>query len=78
MIQTLQATESHARTLDEFLVQSYQSPDVLPQTLEEFVVWEPNDGFKYEWNDGEIICSAAPVLPEFEIRVDELLTLPKV
>lgn len=28
----------------------------LPRTLEEFMEWEqPNDGFKYEWNDGEII-----------------------
>jgi Uma2 family endonuclease len=26
-----------------------------PRTLEEFLVWEPNDGFKYEWNDGELI-----------------------
>jgi Uma2 family endonuclease len=28
---------------------------VLPRTLEEFQDWEPNDGFKYEWNDGELI-----------------------
>jgi hypothetical protein len=27
----------------------------LPQTLAEFMVWEPNDGYKYEWNDGELI-----------------------
>ena len=27
----------------------------LPQTLEEFMRWEPNDGFKHEWNDGELI-----------------------
>ena len=27
----------------------------VPQTLEEFLVWEPNDGYKYEWNDGEVI-----------------------
>jgi len=28
----------------------------LPTTLIEFIEWEqPNDGFKYEWNDGEII-----------------------
>lgn len=27
----------------------------LPRTLAEFEVWEPNDGFKYEWNDGELI-----------------------
>lgn len=27
----------------------------IPKTLEEFFNWEPNDGFKYEWNDGELI-----------------------
>jgi Uma2 family endonuclease len=27
----------------------------LPTTLEEFVAWEPEDGFKYEWNDGDLI-----------------------
>lgn len=28
----------------------------IPKTLEEFSIWEqPEDGFKYEWNDGEII-----------------------
>ncbi|MFN8345926.1 MAG: Uma2 family endonuclease [Spirosomataceae bacterium] len=26
-----------------------------PATLEEFERWEPNDGYKYEWNDGELI-----------------------
>lgn len=31
------------------------SGPILPQTLEAFIDWEPNDGFKYEWNDGEII-----------------------
>ena len=30
-------------------------PAVLPQTLNEFLTWEPVDGFKYEWHDGEII-----------------------
>ncbi len=32
-----------------------QTSETLPRSLEEFIVWEPNDGFKYEWNDGEII-----------------------
>ena len=27
----------------------------VPHTLEEFIRWQPNDGFKYEWNDGELI-----------------------
>lgn len=27
----------------------------VPKTLAEFMIWEPNDGFKYEWNDGELI-----------------------
>jgi Uma2 family endonuclease len=27
----------------------------VPQTLDEFIKWEPNDGIKYEWNNGELI-----------------------
>jgi Uma2 family endonuclease len=27
----------------------------IPKTLDEFINWEPNDGYKYEWNDGELI-----------------------
>jgi Uma2 family endonuclease len=27
----------------------------LPENLEQFLQWEPNDGYKYEWNDGELI-----------------------
>jgi hypothetical protein len=27
----------------------------LPENIEKFLQWEPNDGFKYEWNKGEII-----------------------
>ena len=26
-----------------------------PQTFDEFLNWEPLDGYKYEWNDGELI-----------------------
>lgn len=33
------------------------SAPVRPQTLEDFLAWEPLDGFKYEWNDGEVIQS---------------------
>jgi Uma2 family endonuclease len=31
------------------------NPVVLPTTLDEFLRFEPNDGHKYEWNDGELI-----------------------
>ena len=28
----------------------------IPKTLAEFMIWDqPEDGFKYEWNDGELI-----------------------
>lgn len=37
------------------MVQTEKTTETLPRTLEEFIDWEPNDGFKYEWNDGEII-----------------------
>ena len=28
---------------------------IFPQTLNDFINWEPVDDFKYEWNDGELI-----------------------
>ncbi|MPR33829.1 Uma2 family endonuclease [Salmonirosea aquatica] len=34
---------------------SQTTTETLPQSLETFLDWEPNDGFKYEWDDGEII-----------------------
>ena len=37
------------------MIQTSQNVNQLPRTLEEFLVWEPNDGYKYEWNDGELI-----------------------
>ncbi len=40
------------------VIDSGTPPEViaaLPRTLAEFQIWEPNDGFKYEWNDGELI-----------------------
>lgn len=37
------------------MIQTSQAVNQLPRTLEEFLVWEPNDGYKYEWNDGELI-----------------------
>lgn len=30
-------------------------PAALPATFQEFLRFEPTDGFKYEWNDGELI-----------------------
>jgi hypothetical protein len=27
----------------------------MPRTLAEFLDWEPEDGYKYEWIDGELI-----------------------
>lgn len=41
----------------------------LPQTLAEFMDWEPNDGFKYEWNDGELIRFIGMKKKEYYIPV---------
>jgi Uma2 family endonuclease len=30
-------------------------PNILPKTFAEFEQWQPADGYKYEWNDGEVI-----------------------
>ncbi len=37
------------------MIQTTQTTDQLPRTMAEFADWEPNDGYKYEWNDGELI-----------------------
>lgn len=37
------------------MIHTSQNIAQLPRTLAEFIEWEPNDGHKYEWNDGEII-----------------------
>ncbi len=37
------------------MIQTILTTDQLPRTMAEFADWEPNDGYKYEWNDGELI-----------------------
>jgi Uma2 family endonuclease len=37
------------------MIAEQPSVQALPTTLAEFMVWEPTDGYKYEWNDGELI-----------------------
>ncbi len=37
------------------MIHTAQPIDQLPRTMAEFADWEPNDGFKYEWNNGELI-----------------------
>ena len=37
------------------MIRSQQNITEPPRTFDEFLLWEPNDGFKYEWNDGELI-----------------------
>lgn len=56
------------------MIQTSQTIEMLPRTLEEFINWEPNDGFKYEWNDGEIIKFTGMQKEQFYIY-DTLLGL---
>ena len=37
------------------MINRQQNINESPRTFEDFLNWEPNDGFKYEWNDGELI-----------------------
>lgn len=37
------------------MLQTHSQINALPTTFEEFLRFEPADGFKYEWNDGELI-----------------------
>ncbi len=43
----------------------------LPRTLAEFMVWEPNDGYKYEWNDGELIKFSG--MNKKQVRIYDIL-----
>ncbi len=50
------------------MIQTSQTvTEILPQSLEAFLDWEPNDGFKYEWNDGEIITFTGMKKEQFYI-----------
>lgn len=46
---------------------------VLPTTFEEFLRFEPTDGFKYEWNDGELIKSSS--MKRKHLRIIQALNL---
>ncbi|WP_223834188.1 Uma2 family endonuclease [Spirosoma profusum] len=41
------------------MLETTYQPMVIPTTFEEFLRFEPTDGFKYEWNDGELIRFAS-------------------
>ena len=45
----------------------------LPTTFDQFLRFEPNDGFKYEWNDGELIKSSG--LKRKHLRIIQALNL---
>ena len=37
------------------MIQTTKTDTQFPRTLAEFVDWEPTDGFKYEWNNWELV-----------------------
>ena len=45
----------------------------LPTTFEEFLRFEPTDGFKYEWIDGELIKSSG--IKRKHLRIIQALNL---
>lgn len=46
---------------------------VLPTTFDEFLRFEPTDGFKYEWSDGELIQSSG--MKRRHLRIIQALNL---
>ena len=59
-----------------------QPPRPLPRvrkerfdTLEKFLRWKPEDGFKYEWNNGIIEKSPKMIIPANFLIVDQLTRL---
>ncbi len=53
------------------MIQTANNAAQLPRTLEEFLVWESADGFKYEWNDGELIKFTG--MNKRQIRIYDIL-----
>ncbi len=50
------------------MIQTSQSTtETPPQSLEAFLDWEPNDGLKHEWDDGEIITFTGMKKEQFYI-----------
>lgn len=47
--------------------------NVLPTTFDEFLRFEPTDGFKYEWNDGELIRTGG--MKRKQLRIIQALNL---
>ncbi len=37
------------------IAMQHTTAPAFPQTFDEFLTWEPVDGYKYEWKDGEMI-----------------------
>ncbi|MGM9508336.1 Uma2 family endonuclease [Larkinella sp. GY13] len=37
------------------IAMQHTTATAFPQTFDEFLTWEPVDGYKYEWKDGEMI-----------------------
>ena len=48
-----------------------QESVALPKTLDEFLTWNPEDGHKYEWNDGELIKFTG--MNKKQIRIYDIL-----
>lgn len=48
-----------------------QQTSELPKTLQEFLNWNPEDGHKYEWNDGELIKFTG--MNKKQIRIYDIL-----
>lgn len=47
----------------------------LPKTLEEFLRWKPEDGYKYEWNKGALEKSVKMITPKQLYLVDRLTSV---
>lgn len=55
------------------MIETQRQTTDLPTTFEEFLRFEPTDGFKYEWNDGELVKSGG--LKRKHLRIIQHLNL---
>ena len=66
------ATAASAQEKTSEIKKRRRRREPLPRTLEEFLQWKPEDGYKYEWNNGALEKSVKMITPKQLYLVDRL------
>ena len=66
------ATAASAQGKTPEIKKGRRKREPLPRTLEEFLRWKPEDGYKYEWNNGTLEKTVKMITPKQLYLVDRL------